>query len=521
MTDDSLASGGPGYRPKSPDTGSGGNGGDGGQIRVVLSHYPVAAAIAQARKLKKDSNNLYRRWPTDFKASTKTLIDLVPARTDIRSINDLSSTLVDLQNALGGSLLQFQDAVDDTLAGLRRVSKYFESLFHQSVAADPGNPGRGSKGNNNNKPDGKDGGHGKPGQCLIQTTSSPQKVWESDICFVHPLQCRMLLNKAKAYFFADKDETLAKSQKILERLSCRLEFLDHVPKTGLESTKLAKAYRAAETRLYLPVTPPNEPPGAFETLLSIKDEARATLSILISGKDFYGQDRFYAPRLSFLRYKDIVTESLQYLKQIEEAYTSYQTAANEAVAKQNHIRKGIEACRSAKSHNDQFYGDAVNQLWQYDWKIRSSAEPIRTARDEVNRLVKVVHDEIMNVFQVSFHDIVGAMGQILMVHGKGMVGLQGVNLLEQANTTIPDDNDNRVNKTYLIHRVENIKGTLDSLLEGYKVGNNGKIDLDDPGATKLQISQRDLNKLLDSYWNALGSPTLSAVKKAFQDYISE
>ncbi|KAF5862889.1 hypothetical protein ETB97_011030 [Aspergillus alliaceus] len=95
------------------------------------------------------------------------------------------------------------------------------------------------------------------------------------------------------------------------------------------------------------------------------------------------------------------------------------------------------------------------------------------------------------------------MGMVLMAQGKGIIGLQGLSELEQAGATIPTDDGTKTKKEYVIRRVDNIQGTIDSLMEGYQASTDGTLSTNDPDATKLQISQKDMNKPINLCWDSL------------------
>ncbi|KAL7787097.1 hypothetical protein V8C37DRAFT_391001 [Trichoderma ceciliae] len=503
------ASGGTGLSPMhkegSSDDIAGGNAGDAGQIRVVIGS-PVAAATRRARKLHELCDDSSITWPDGFTAPIEELGRLIPSADLLEDFSALNKLLA------GGSRDDFQDQILEFLVSLGRVDKQLESLFSQAVQSDAGEPGIGPTGNS-----------GNPAKAAAPTVCSVSKdVWDIPVCFVHPVQCRMLLNKAKEFFYTDTDDNLARSRDILRQLGRRLDFLDLVDAKDSLQKPLAKAYGDNSLRLFLPPVPEGIEPGALTQLRTIKDEASSVLSLLMLNKDYYGNDHFYVPRQSYDSYKQIAVEMLKHLKVTEERYILYKVAATNVAARSQYIQNSKNASEAAKSYNLRLAKEAAQDLRDYGKKIHNLTPTVKTARDEVLRLVKVVEGDIKSKFKVQFQDLVEAMGQVMMVHGSmAMVGLQGASLIDKANSTIPNDEGTRVNKEYLVNKVKSIEGTIESLHDGYEVSKaDGKINLLDPGAQKLQISQRDLNTLLDSFHQSLGDAILENVKKEFQNYIA-
>lgn len=496
-----------------PDKMPGGNGGDGGVVNLLFSS-PVAAALEQAGLMYKASNDQSKSWPGAFEDGTKYLVDLVSMQIhrDDNSLKYLQESLRKLTETLKLQLSDYQQALIEVLTNLVDVNRNLASLFSQTIITKGGAWGVGYNA--------KNGSSGQKAKFSVACTWGNKSVWDSSVCFIHPIQCRMLLDKAKIFFFVDTAVTRARSTEILQMLQRRLAFLDHAHKSQDKSNHLADAYRAAEERLFLPPTAKGKELATFEILRHIKAETAATLSQLYAGRDIYNRDRFYVPRRSYLACKGTASEILRHLKDSETAYWEYVAAVNKSESTQAHIKSGAKACLAAKTYNSARREATYADLDDSASKIKTLSAMMTTAHDDVMARVHEVESHIRNLFKIPFDSIVNAMGQILMVRGNPMVALQGASILQQAQTTIPDDNNGRINKDYLIHKVHNITGTIDSVNEGYKLSQGGTINLLDPGADKLQISEKDLNKLLDSYWATLGSAGMEAVKKAFQNYIA-
>ncbi|KAH6604997.1 serine protein [Trichoderma cornu-damae] len=509
------ATGGTGFSPEHQegfsDDVDGGDAGDPGQIRVAIGS-PIAAAVRQAKKIFELCEDSEVDWPAGFATPVGELGQLIPAATDILKQEDVPGNFSALEDLLsGGSRDDFQDGLEELQVSMMRVDRELASLFSQAVESDAGHPGVG--------PTGKQGNAAKDGKPAVYSISKDP--WSIPVCFAHPVQCRMLLNKAKEYFYTDTDDDLARSRDILQQLGQRLDFLNLVGAEDSLQKPLTQAYRDNALRLFLPPAPADVEPAALSQLRAIKDEASSVLSLLMLNKDYYGNDRCHVPRQSYSSYKQTAVEMLGHLEVTEQRYAAYRKAAADAAARAEYIQNGKDASEAAKSYNLCLAKEAAEDLRDYGEKIDALAPSINAAKDELLRLVKAVEQAIENMFEFKFQDLIDAMGQIMLVHGSmAMVGLQGAGLVDKASSTIPGGEGIRVNKDYLMGKVKSIEGTIESLHEGYEVSKqDGTINLLDPGAEKLQISQDNLNALLDSFQQALGEDFVD-VNKAFNNYVA-
>ncbi|GKU12252.1 unnamed protein product, partial [Fusarium langsethiae] len=495
-----ITSGGDGYTPDHvkglPDNVVGGNGGDAGQISVIVGSL-LSSAFRQAWNILAVCEDPSKNWPGDFNDPVRKVRGLIPENEDLLKEYGVFDALAKAEESLEGSRTDLQVQLDGFTRLLQDLDLYLRSQFNDSIVSTGGAAGTG--------PTGKRGKTGNDSKPSISST----------------LMCRMLLSKAKELFYLGTIQTLCESREILFRLGRRLEFLDLLGPDKSAQTTLGHAYAQNSWRLHLPPpTSESQEPPALTQLRAIRGEASGILGTLLSGKDVYGHDKWAVPRLSFHSYKDISVEFLDHLKKAEKVWLDYKTAADKNQATRDSIRDGKATCDRTKASCLRLIQEVKIEMSEYEKKIDKLTPILKEARDQVLQQVKDVEEEIKHTFKVPFHDIVEAFGQILMVHGAGMAALQGVNLLQQAGTTIPDDSGTHVNKDYLIRQVSDIEGTIASLNEGYKMSKDGKIDLLDPGASKLQLAKKELDRLLQSFWDTLGSKRLKSLKKAFQDYIT-
>ncbi|KAJ5573860.1 uncharacterized protein N7459_008287 [Penicillium hispanicum] len=411
-------------------------------------------------------------------------------------------SIYSLKASLEGPQSKYHNVLVNIVFDLRTLDESVYSALTQSARITGGDGGNGSRGSEEN---GADGQPAQDGTYKLQSATDMDATWSSTLCFAHPVQCRMLLDMAKLYFFIDGLDDLAKCKELLERLISRLAFLDSQPASKASlSTNLVKAYRDAEPRLFIPSGSDTEEPASLQT--------KSSLALLNSGKDFYGYDRNRVPRASFKSFEQTIDKELDAVKSAETTYTAYLQAANDAAKKRDYINHSRAACESAKESNNVTIKAAKDDIADYIIKIRSFTKPMKAASESLRDAARDIMLEIKSGVHVPAVELFESIGQIIMVPGISkvpMAALQGVSLLHQGLEEIPNDAGMQVNKDYLIKQVRNISGTMDSLYEGYKVSKSGQIDLLDPGAAKLQIAEEQLKALLGEFENALPADTLA------------
>jgi hypothetical protein len=154
----------------------------------------------------------------------------------------------------------------------------------------------------------------------------------------------MLLDLAKLHFYVGTPENVAKCETLLQRLLQRLFFLEDSTSPA-DMAQLAKVYRDAETRLYLPSGATDTEPASITELRAIRREAAAVLGNVKSERDCYGHHRKDVPRGFYEFYKKKTDDILRdYVGPAEEAYHVYANAAETQAVKKEVIRTNIEPC---------------------------------------------------------------------------------------------------------------------------------------------------------------------------------
>ncbi|EFR01059.1 hypothetical protein MGYG_04062 [Nannizzia gypsea CBS 118893] len=508
-----------------PDIGkAGGDGGDGGKITIYVgSQFKEASDRVQA-VLDKIIDEHYH-WPADFTNDVNKLMECVLAE-DVQKVHQMPPSMRTAEDVLKVSKESITHELIALLTALQRPEDELLAELSQIANVDGGAYGVGGKGK---KEDGKNGKAGKEGTLSIIRAGDYPEICKRKVCFAHPIQCRMLLDKANLLWFCGTLRQKAQGVIILERILKRLEFLDFKPAQQSHAEEpLWSAYRAAEYGLFLTSGPKDEEPASIQQLRAIKTEAEAALIHIRSGDDYYGGKsgdvRLGArkvPRASFKFYQETAAYFVEYLAKAEDTYRKCLSSSKDEEAKREAVRKRISMCETVAQNANTMIAEAKKDLVKSGMAIRVRNEAIKPARERLEKELETVMDLIRKQFGANFQDLLDALGQVIFVHGSWpMVGLQGVELLNKGISQIESDTGVKVNKDYLIKKIHDISNTIESLDEGYNVlKKDGSLDLYDPGAAKLIILETETMKLLNEFSFKLGLEPLKEVKKRFDAYI--
>ncbi|KAG0152655.1 hypothetical protein PDIDSM_1135 [Penicillium digitatum] len=311
-------SGGKGFTPEDvihAEKGeTGGNGGKGGNVSVLFGTAAVTAHQMVA-KLLEDLHDKGDAFPFSFQSPTSDLAVFCRRQ----NLPNISSSLEALNRAL--------------------VNK-------QKCTYQGGYGGGGSRGSIE---DGKNGVHGTKGKEVVHSLIQPELLWQSPICFAHPIQCRMLLDKAKLYFYIDGDKNLAQCKLLLQRLLGRLNFLNTSP----------------------PLT--------------------------LTGKDFYGFDRRRVPRRTYMAVSQSSTDAAKRKDYVSKSATACQIgkATKKILIKEakDHLQDCVFQIQSLTGPIKKAYGEIEGLTRDVKVEIRKDTiVPFDHLLEAVGQIVSVYRD---------------------------------------------------------------------------------------------------------------------------------
>ncbi|EFE38117.1 hypothetical protein TRV_07224 [Trichophyton verrucosum HKI 0517] len=514
------AGGGPGAN-RQPVTGTdvgprGGNGGQGGRVDIVFGCI-FEQAIEQGAELVKGLMDPKKKWPTDFENKIKlfvgfiTLKEIMAAMTIPPSLNKVETMMATPKESIQPTLIQF-------LIDLAAQRDSLTNAFEQHTNVEGGPYGTGGMGD---KQRGPNGDTGKPGSHSIYILSDPAKLLESAVCFVHPTQCRMLLDMANLLWFCGSLNEKARAANIYSRLTRRLAFLGDEKDGKISKTPLAEAYRKAEPSLFILGGAPGDEPISFTLLRAVKDEAHGNLLSLLSGKTIFGDDREKVPRGSFGFYQTAIAPLLTNLKEVETTYRRFLGGEMDAEEKKQAVRDRLARCDFRKRLVQDEIKEKKNDLDTNLQRLHLSTESIGPAKKSLMNAYKAVEKQVRTGVTVSWEDLMSALSQVIFVHGSApMVALQGADLIHNALEKLKSDSSVSIDRSLLLHDAKDMKESIEGLAEGYTLLKDGGVDFDDPAATKLQVLAEKADAFWSQFENILGKPVLENLRKRFHDYIA-
>jgi hypothetical protein len=486
----------------------GGNGGNGGQITVLLG-MPFSEHLQPVGRFIDHLSDRKKTWPKDFEGDVKAYFDLVQ-KDEVKAVYTKPDDWKSAHDVLKLTMPAFRHQVHVLSTLLMSKETEIQYQLRNQLLVKGGQNGTGMRIRDKL---GANGEIGNDGKRTIEFTAYDDKLWDLNMCFAHPVQCSMLLNKAKLYQFAGTEKARAEGIVLLQRLVRRLNFVARKSPEDQAETKLGKAYAAAEKSLY---TGPNP----LLRLRAVLDSAQKTVEHLRWGVNYYGYHEGEVPLGSFAFYEGNATSALGHLEKIEKMYTQYLKVAKTLEAKKIAIRDRAGHFEESRVQKEQLRQDAISDLKDADRMIGANTTAMDSAKQSLLKALKDMEDPIKKAFGVSFDDVISAISQVLFVHGSNsMILLQGAGLLHTGLTKIEGDDGIAVKQEFLIQQVHKISDTVESLDEGRKILQDGTLELNDPDAKKLIIEKSELDTLLGRFSKALGGDVVKNVKKRFDAYV--
>ncbi|KZT19025.1 hypothetical protein NEOLEDRAFT_1183727 [Neolentinus lepideus HHB14362 ss-1] len=482
--------------------GDGGNGGDGGIIFFIYNDiYRVAFEACRTYHYETDDKKKQKElqeW-IDFCQQTIThpqwLVD------NIRRFADTYANM---------SLDDQSDGVDDLLESIDSASSGFASKISSKTSYHGGFYGVGGQGT---PTDGKNGASGQMGQYKAMRTMRVVDVRACSEMLFHPDQVAMTLRDALDNYFLGSDESVLHCGRSLRILIDRLSFLSDLK----SSDPLYRAYAQYETDLFI-LPSGGADPTSVTSLKNSLQRAKAYMSQLGKGFDFYGHDPTWVPRGSYDFYKTQLKDVLDGVTGIEDNYWDYVNSVKDQIKRRATIRQSQV---TAKIVIDRAKSDIrrLEDSLSITAKLIASFSPLIPEKRKalLSEIEKLSYD-IQHHFAVSFSNFIDAAAQFAFSPGLPMGTVQAGRLIFDAKTTIPDGYGGKIDKDYLINQVEGITADTEGLEEGLKMGSGSPtLTIDDPGAAKLIAEEKKLVALINQYGYLLKD--LKSIRAKFDDYI--
>jgi hypothetical protein len=502
-------SGGGGQNNNATATGSkggdGGSAGVGGDIRVFARH-----SIA----IRLDAVRAIYRATTGPEAATAVgiLADLVgPDDTAVWDSVQSMKAAVDLWTSTSKTTLT---SVSEPLAwALEGQLMSWQTTTTAAIDVAPGSYGVYGKGLTN----GENGALAQAGTRLVRVFVDYGKLATSgvkDLLYLHPEQCSMLLQRAEVtYFVADpivNPTAVQDAGTFLQRLIDRtMPFAD--AKAG---DPLHDAYNDPANQATLGSG------DCVNSLAGIYARASILKQQLHQGLDYFGHRYNYAPLASNTFYDKQLSQMLGWFKDLEAKYTTYFTNLGDAQQATQQLQAVLRSARHVKAtaQNDlkQLYDQASSVLTV----IESYEQPLKTQHDALVQLISEFESDLKNHFDFNFSDFFSSLSTVAFApESRWMWATQVAQIGYKFDTNIVQDDGTSVKKKYLLRQVQTVDGSIDSILEGYALADDGTLGEDDQGAAMLLADQQTLYKTLDQVYSKFPDD-IDAIKQAFQTYVN-
>lgn len=503
-----LASGGNGGAGQTGRNGAaGGNGGPGGNGGAVTFLAGVVTRIWLDQL--QDLNHLPSYEQKE--QSLHSLLSTIPK--DASSAPAWKDAISNMHSALKAATNDnFMQEISTAALAIEAISINYQTSAVAAIDITGGDYGTYGSGS----PNGKNGVPGKNGTKTIVLFGKPKDLLTQHFkpfFLIHPSQCARLLDKIRLMYLALNPITDPSSVSNLMILLLRLKARTDLFVAAKDSSDLVKYYHKHELQ-YGAVK-------SVEQFRSINTQTQRYLAQLKSGQDSFGYDANHVPLASFNFYKNLLSKLIKDFKPIEDNYQNYFTALKDNTATMEHIK-------SARSQ----YGATKNQAESQLHLLKPVFQKIVTIIDSYQTILpplkqkledelKSFQTEIQNHFDFNFDTFIQSLTSLAFApESKFMLLTQASNFLYQSTTEVTNDIGIPVKKSYLIDQIKAVKSDVKSITEGFKSLNNGTLQPDDPGASKLVAEQQQYMKFISQFKNQFGSE-LKSVKTAFNNYISK
>ncbi|MCJ1281790.1 hypothetical protein MMC26_001113 [Xylographa opegraphella] len=416
-----------------------------------------------------------------------------------------------------------QECVKACLDELRGQVTKLEEAHRQNIESGPGVGGRGGSSADVTISAGDRGANGADpsSQESVQCRHLPAPGEKLDLDFLYlnvfPDQCRLLLNRADASFFANTIKSLSLAQALYERLIRRLFFISELNSEQGKQSKIYKHLEDISTGKQLCIAPLAE-------LSGVLCEAKSRLARISLGQDMFGQGPTWVPRLSYVSYSERAKDMISRYKTLEQTLKAYQAVGETDDAK----REKITAVRGAAEAEQQVNESRINAMFDENGPIRTSAYKIKAydpimknkrqdLKAEIDRVASQI-DRSVNVTKVfeAFSAIASSDSKAALAKNSAV----GAFKLYQSVTTVQGEDGETYPKEYVVKQVTTCGSTLESLTEAVKTYDDGVIALEDPGALKIIASRDDINKMLAQFKSVLPEGMRTGLGKNLDDFLA-
>lgn len=163
--------------------------------------------------------------------------------------------------------------------------------------------------------------------------------------------------------------------------------------------------------------------------------------------------------------------------------------------------------------------DLVGRLQETEKLVISLTDPVERTHEVLRKKFEELKDKIKNDFELSVPQLMNALTFLAFSPTKSMAGVEGLNLLYEGFSSIPDIEGHPVNKDYIIGKIKRGEATVKSIKDilGHEL--DGEFKVDDPFGTRIMTVEEDMMSFLESYANSSFASVIDQIKKDFDAFV--
>ncbi|KAI0129744.1 hypothetical protein BJ170DRAFT_617418 [Xylariales sp. AK1849] len=347
---------------------------------------------------------------------------------------------------------------------------------------------------------------------------------------VHPDQCQMEMRIADAAYFADDFATATAHYTSLRE---RLSFVPLLQKdarevsSGKTPTSLLSAFQKLERVDRLSH-------WTLDSLASLYTQVCGRLEQLSMQRDLFGLSPDWAPRLSTQYYLDYAQQQLQRLRILEGSYWKYFESYQDQMEIGVVLKEVLAANVYRRKEARDTLAAVLRLMRDKETAIETAAKDIEAKRVKLVEDLSKVQDALKRLQVPSAASFLSAISACVVtglalasnpvgwVAGIGLAAValspQGLSLIDEATNSIDDSHGQKVNKNFVIKKINKCGDDLKSLLghPAYSMQADGTKTVNSEDSAKIAVTEEQLRSFLQQFQDTIG-PKQQHLRKSLDD----
>ncbi|KAL2669883.1 hypothetical protein Neosp_015180 [[Neocosmospora] mangrovei] len=339
-----------------------------------------------------------------------------------------------------------------------------------------------------------------------------------DQAFACPEQCQMILEAADALYFTNNRSKFPEAMKLYNKLTERLGFLDVM--LGGDGAPIECALTTALEWLSSYYNLTTEP---ISQLNRIYKTAERRLSSMILNQDIWGHSATWVPRLSLAYYQARVPTMITTFGALEKVFSKYAKADQKQQLAQDQVDTAQTSNTAMKDAAKSQIQDITNTGGELDVAVAAIlvfTPQMQIAQKQLSTALETFTDDIQNKFDVTPDLVLNALSTLCMAPDQLTIGVQGVNVAYQSWTTIANNKNNRVNKSYIVQQLGQCQGTISSLVNTFQTLDPGDLTAGQPDYAKIFATSDTITKLVKDFGAQVPAAASAAVTADLNNFVN-